>query len=272
AGPPAPRPAAAPPVERRPAAGGIGVLGGHLRSPASAAAVSGEPVVAALGGSAARHTVLAGGGARVITTEHALAALAGLGVTDADIVLSSGQELPIDDGSAACFVRAIDAAGLVEPGGTIDPLVVRGPVSVDDGRGGVIHAEPAAAADYHYSLDYGAGAPVLPQRVRWSGDAARFRKDIAPARTFSLRAEAEAMRAAGLFTAFTPADLPVVDDDGSLIDNDWRFDDEPARHKLLDLIGDLALVGRPILGRVMASRSGHALNHEMARTLLDRFG
>ena len=98
------------------------------------------------------------------------------------------------------------------------------------------------------------------------------------ARTFSLASEAAMMRSAGLFSGFTPRDLLVIDDDpaspgfGAAIDNRLHDDEEPARHKLLDLVGDLALVGRPILGEVHARKSGHRLHHEAARVLLDAFG
>jgi UDP-3-O-acyl-N-acetylglucosamine deacetylase len=80
------------------------------------------------------------------------------------------------------------------------------------------------------------------------------------------------MRAAGLFKDFSARDLVVVGEDGEPIENEWRLDDEPARHKLLDLVGDLALVGRPIVASVMAERSGHALTHELCRRIVMEAG
>ncbi len=254
----------------RPGGDGLAFLAGGERIPARAAFLSDEPVVPAFAQMPPRHTVLASGGARVITTEHALAALVGLGVTDAEIVLeggsSAGWELPIGDGSALAFVRAIGQAGLTDLGDA-EPLLITEVITVEDGRGGMIVAEPAAVPDYSYLLDYGDSGPLAKQTARWSGDAGAFADAVAPARTFSFAAEVEPMRALGLFEGFTPTDLLVLGDDGKSIDNELRFDDEPARHKLLDLIGDLALVGRPIVGRIAAYRSGHALNHAMARRL-----
>ena len=265
-------------VTLRPGKNGILFVVGGERVPAHVDHLSGDTVVAAFAQLPARHTVLARDGSRVITTEHVLAALAGMGVTDAEIVVEGGAdvgwEIPIDDGSAAAFVRAIEAAGTEEIG-ELEPLVIEKVVTAEDGRGGMIVAEPADTTAYSYLLDYagsgaGSGAggvPLEKQTAEWSGDAVEFAHAVAPARTFSFAPEVEQMRALGLFAGFTPRDLLVLGEDGLPIENELRFDDEPARHKLLDLIGDLALVGRPIVGRVSAYRSGHALNHEMARRL-----
>ena len=254
----------------RPGDDGIAFRAGGVRIPATIEHLSAQPVVAAFAQLPARHTVLASDGAQVITTEHVLAALAGLGVTDAELVLeggsSAGWEIPIGDGSAGACVSAIRAAGLKELG-EAEAMVITSVITVEDGRGGMIVAEPAAVPDYSYLLDYGDHAPIAKQTARWSGDAGVFADAVAPARTYSFAPEVEQMRALGLFTSFTTKDLLVLDDRGQPIDNTLRFDDEPARHKLLDLIGDLALVGRPIVGRIAAYRSGHALNHEMARRL-----
>lgn len=250
----------------RPGDDGIAFRVGGKRIPANIEHLSSEPVVQAFAQLPPRHTVLVKDGARVITTEHVLAALVGMGVTDAELVLEGGEEIPVDDGSAAAFVRAIESIGLKELGDA-EPLVISEVVTVEDGKGGMIVAEPSAVPEYSYLLEYGESAPLDKQTASWSGDAGAFASEVAPARTFSFAAEVDQMRALGLFTSFTPADLLVLDANGEPIENKMRFDDEPARHKLLDLIGDLALVGRPIVGRIAAYRSGHALNHEMARRL-----
>ncbi|MGP1273329.1 MAG: UDP-3-O-acyl-N-acetylglucosamine deacetylase [Phycisphaerales bacterium] len=266
-----------------PAAAGTGlvfVVAGR-RIPARIEHLETEPVVPAFASVPARHTNLSADGATAVTVEHALAALAGLGVADAELRLEdlddpsrTTVEVPIGDGSAQALVEALRHAGL-EPTELETPVIlVRETITVQDDAGGMLVAEPAALPDCSYLLDYGGtSAPVPKQSSRWTledADSRRtFAEQIAPARTFSLRAEAEQMQKLGLFASFTPADLLVLDDDGSPIDNSLRFENEPARHKLLDLIGDLALAGRPILGRVSAYRSGHALNHEMARRLAD---
>ena len=213
-----------------------------------------------------RCTTLGPAHAAVSTVEHLLSALAGLGVTDAFVEVS-GPELPILDGSSAPFVRAILDAGLRDAAPPLSAIRLRAPVVVEVG-GATISAEPAETFTASYSLDYGPGAPIRPQHAAWSGDPAAYASEIAPARTFCLRAEAEAMRAAGLFAHLTPRDLLVLDASGP-IDNTLRFPDEPARHKLLDLIGDLALLGRPLLARVRAERSGHALTHRLTAAILD---
>ena len=224
-----------------------------------------------------RHTAVTASGspeAVVYTTEHILAALIGMGITDARVELD-GAEVPIDDGSAVVFTDAIAGAGVrdTEPPTHVAPLTIDTTIVVSSPDGNAsITAEPLGPGErpsYRYELDYGQSAPVPPQSAEWHGDTADFRDNIAPARTFSLAAEAQQMQALGLFRSFSPKDLLVIDDAGTPIDNAWRGDAEPARHKLLDLIGDLALVGRPIHARVIAVRAGHALNHAMASALIE---
>jgi UDP-3-O-acyl N-acetylglucosamine deacetylase len=214
-----------------------------------------------------RCTILAAHGAFVITTEHVLSALAGLGVTDA-IVEVGGGELPAFDGSAEPFARAMLAAGLTDPEEGHPPLVLRSEIRVGGGDDGTIVATPRTApgGSRRYELDYGPFAPIPAQAAQWS-PGEDYIKRVAPARTFCLAQEAEAMRTAGLFRHLSPRDMLVIGPAGP-VDNAYRFADEPARHKLLDLIGDLALVGRPIQADIVARRSGHALNHALARALL----
>lgn len=221
-----------------------------------------------------RNTTLCGTQSRVVaTTEHVMSALAGLGLWHVDVHLE-GVECPILDGSAAGFV---DALREVPAGAPMPPLLLTRRVEVKDDRGASIVAEPLGdgeLARYTYELDYGAASPVRPQAASWDLSRSTYIHDVAPARTFSLLAEVEAARRAGLFAHLTPRDMLVVGDDGRPIDNAWRFPDagcvstEPARHKLLDLIGDLALLGRPLHARVVARRSGHALTHQFCRAVL----
>ncbi len=211
----------------------------------------------------------------VLTVEHALSACVGLGVWRATFE-TGVPELPIGDGSASMFVEPI-----VEIDDGANPpvaRVIRSAIRVVDPRDADswIEARPRNEAGclYTYELDYGpALARVLPaQRASIVLDGRRTReaytREVAPARTFCLAQEAEAMRSMGLFKGFTPRDLLVIGPEGP-IDNAWRFENEAARHKLLDLIGDLALVGGPIQGEIVAHRAGHALNHAMARAIVE---
>lgn len=221
-----------------------------------------------------RNTTLAtAGGGVVATVEHVLSALAGLGVWSARVHLDGGPETPILDGSALPFVEALRPV-LVATNAGPSPLVVREPVQVTRGDS-FIRAEPSPAdtpIEYTYSLDYGAGAAVRPQKATWGGTSEEFARAIAPARTFSLLAEARAARDAGLFKHLGPRDMLVIDDSGRPIDNEWRLEDEPARHKLLDLIGDLALLGRPLHAKLVAHKAGHSLAHEFCRAVRARVG
>jgi len=215
-------------------------------------------------------TTLAAGGAEVQMVEHLLSALAGLGV-DACIARVTAEELPGLDGSSRGFVEAIDHVGLEDLGQPVDPLVVTRTVRVED-AGGWIEATPPRHAGFfvEYELDYGPG-PIGRQSLALEITPETYRDSLAAARTFITLEDAERLRAAGLCPAATMQDLVVFGADGP-IDNCLRWPDECVRHKVLDLVGDLALVGRPLQAHVRASRSGHRLNAALAARLLDMFG
>jgi UDP-3-O-acyl-N-acetylglucosamine deacetylase len=118
-----------------------------------------------------------------------------------------------------------------------------------------------------YRLDYGLGAPIAPQTHTLTLCPHTFAREIAPCRTFLTQTEAHALRSQGIGRHLAPADLLVFGPRGP-IDNRTRFADEPARHKILDLFGDLALCGFDLAGHLVAYRSGHALNVELARQLV----
>jgi UDP-3-O-[3-hydroxymyristoyl] N-acetylglucosamine deacetylase/3-hydroxyacyl-[acyl-carrier-protein] dehydratase len=217
-----------------------------------------------------RRTVLKRGEASVELVEHCLSALAGLGVDNA-IVEVTGPELPAGDGSASIFVDAIRAAGIIGQHMPREPLVIREPVTVRDDHA-VVTALPAegAESEFLYVLDYGPGSPLGRQVHSFTLTPTAYIEQIAPARTFSTLPEARAAWDRGFFKHLSPKEMLVIGEKGP-VDNAYRFEHEPARHKLLDLVGDLALVGRPLKGRIVAVRSGHALNHRLARELVSRF-
>lgn len=199
--------------------------------------------------------------------EHVLAALFGLGVDNCEVGVTAA-EMPGCDGSALAFVQAIADAGLVAQEQPIEALVVAEPVRCESGDRW-IEARPPIGPNLsvEYNLDYGPDSPLGAQWAVADVTPDQFAAELAPARTFVLEAEAEAIRAQGLAGHVSPRDLLIFGADGP-IDNTLRFADECARHKALDVVGDLALAGRPIVGHVVACRSGHRLNADLVRALL----
>ncbi|MBL8761311.1 MAG: UDP-3-O-acyl-N-acetylglucosamine deacetylase [Phycisphaerae bacterium] len=204
----------------------------------------------------------------VATIEHVMSALAGLGVTDV-VVEVTGPEVPILDGSAGPIVEAILSAGLVEVGAA-PVMVLDRTIVVGEAPGATITIEPSERMEFEYRLDY-AGDSLPEQVSRFVADGAdgaeRYAREIAPARTFCLAREAEMLRKAGLFGHVTTRQMLVVGADGEPLENAWRMEREASRHKLLDLMGDLALAGVTVRGRVRSDRGGHALNARAAGTV-----
>jgi UDP-3-O-acyl N-acetylglucosamine deacetylase len=248
-------------VELLPAAAGAGIA--FLRT------VAGVPVRIPLAVEsrveATARTNLAAAGVRVQMVEHVASALAGLGI-DCCLVRVSAEELPGLDGSARDFVAAIDDAGIERLGPPLEPLVVREPCRVTDGDAWIEALPPVhPGLSVEYELDYGPG-PIGRQALAVRVTPETYRTELAAARTFIMDAEAERLRGAGLAGHVTTRDLVVFGSDGP-IDNPLRWPDECVRHKVLDLVGDLALAGRPIHAHVRASRSGHRLNAMLAARL-----
>jgi len=212
-----------------------------------------------------RRTTLKSGEVTIDTIEHCLSAIAGLRVDNA-IIEIDGPELPCGDGSAALFAEPMVEAGFEEQDAPRKVFRIREPIVIEEPEG-MIAAMPYDAEGMRvvYDLDYGAhGHLIRHQTFSYNVAEGNYLADIAPARTYSLRKEAEALQSAGLCKHLTPRDILVIGDDGRPIDNAYRFDDEPVRHKVLDVIGDLSLIGAPIQGRVLAVRSGHGLNRKLA--------
>jgi len=238
----------------RPAAVGTGVafvrddLGAAVRIPASV----GHRVDAV----ARTNLVVAGVGVQMV--EHVLSALAGLEVDCCEIHLTS-EELPGLDGSARAYVDAIDAAGVEGLGAPIEPIVVDHVVRVGDDSSVVEVGPPRfGGLDVEYELDHPIAA-IGSQRLALRLTPASYRAQLAGARTFLSTEEAERLQASGLGLSVGHRDLLVFGPDGP-IGNELRWPDECVRHKLLDLVGDLSLAGRPLHATVRACRSGHRLN------------
>lgn len=214
----------------------------------------------------ARRSSLRNGADSIETIEHCMSALNGLGI-DNIVIEVSGGELPGLDGSARLYVQALEEAGVVEQPAEKQFLRISEPIEVSDGTSTLIAAPPDGDEfQILYNLDYGPQGPIGRQLFSYRvGDD--YASVIAPARTFVLKQEAEALRQRGLGLHLKPADVLVLDSTGPM-DTQLRFPDECVRHKVLDLLGDLYLLGCGIRGKVIAYRSGHALNHMLVRRLL----
>jgi UDP-3-O-[3-hydroxymyristoyl] N-acetylglucosamine deacetylase/3-hydroxyacyl-[acyl-carrier-protein] dehydratase len=214
-----------------------------------------------------RRTTIQRGAATVEMVEHVMAALSGLEVDNCRVEIN-GPETPGCDGSSLAFVEAIQAAGFVEQDRPKGLLVIDRPVTVREGSS-VLSAHPGDSDKLvlTYNLDYGRQTPIGAQSLFVEVSPDSFRTELASSRTFLLEAEADALRKAGIGRRTTEADLLIFGPDGP-IGNKLRFKDECVRHKILDLVGDLALLDRDLAGHVVAHRSGHALNASLVRKLL----
>lgn len=213
-------------------------------------------------------TTLGAGNASVSTVEHLIAALHGYGI-DNVLVEVDGPEIPILDGSALPFVEAFIADG-VDPQGTPKQIlrVVEVVEARDPDENRWCRLEPHDGLAIDCSIEF--AHPLLrDQRMRFAGGPSAFAAEIAPARTFGLLADVEQMRSQGLALGGSLANAVVLGDDGVLNPEGLRFPDECVRHKVLDMIGDLALLGAPVLGRFRAHRSGHAFNLSLVRQALE---
>jgi len=216
----------------------------------------------------ARRTTLRRGATAIETCEHCLSAVAGLNI-DNLVIEIAGPELPGVDGSATPYVDALAGSGIIEQSQPRRVLTINEPITVQDGDA-MLAALPADEPFMQviYDLDYGPSSPIKKQLYAFSSDNGDYVHNIAPARTFVLEQEAVALRNAGLGKHLSEDDVLVIGQSGPLGRHGLRFEDEPVRHKIVDLIGDLALVGCTIRGRIVAYKSGHALNHQLARRLL----
>ena len=254
--------------------------------------VEGMPVIQAVAENVVntnRGTVIAAGDVTVSTIEHCMAALYAAGV-DNVLVQVNGAEVPILDGSAVEFVEKIQQAGLMEQAADKEFFVVRNKIEVVDEETG---AKLVVLPDDEFSVDVKINydSPVLGNQYATLEHLQDFGKEIAPSRTFVFVREIEQLIKANLIkggdldNAIVIYDSPLdqehldhiadmmgaprihVSQYGFINEKPLRWDNEPARHKLLDVIGDIALIGRPLKGRVLATRPGHSVNTRLAMAL-----
>ncbi len=217
-----------------------------------------------------RRTSIRDGTISINTIEHVLAAINGLGIDNVVIELDA-EEAPGLDGSSGPFTDALSAAGIEQQEAEKKIFVIDTPIAVSQGEA-MIAALPGEGdfLDILFDLDYSlisksVGRQVLAFRL-YADD---FSSQIAPARSFLLEQEAREFQARGWGSHLTAKDFLVMGPDGP-VDNELRFADEHVRHKIADLVGDLALLGRSLRGRIVAYRSGHSLNHQLVRKLAEQ--
>ncbi len=211
------------------------------------------------------NTTLTSGGRSVRTVEHLMSALHAFGITN--LLIKTDDEVPALDGSALEFCRQLTEAGVTDQDRTVEPIRITKPIVIgEEGEGcEFIRIEPADVLTIDYTLDY--PEPVGIQRVHFElSSPESYTREIAPARTFTFVKEFRKLCEMGLGAGGRLDNLILVDE-VKVVNTTLRFPNEFARHKVLDLIGDLYLFGRPIVGHVTASKTGHSDNLAMVKAI-----
>ncbi|MBI5333633.1 MAG: UDP-3-O-acyl-N-acetylglucosamine deacetylase [Burkholderiales bacterium] len=211
------------------------------------------------------------GAPKVNTVEHLMSACAGLGLDNLFVDITA-EEVPILDGSAGAFVYLLQSAGIELQNAPKRFLRVKKPVEVREGEGASLkwaRLEPYNGYKLAFEIDFDHPAvDQTGQRYEFDFATGQYKRDIARARTFGFTKDVEMMRSRGLGLGGSMDNAIVVDDYRVLNAEGLRYDDEFVKHKILDAIGDLYIVGRPLLAAYRAFRSGHALNNKLLRALL----
>ena len=216
-------------------------------------------------------STLSKGDARVLTVEHLMSACAGLGL-DNLIIDITAEEVPILDGSAASFVYLLQSAGVVEQDAPRRFIRIIRPVEVREGEGGNLkwaRLEPYHGYKLHFEIEFDHPAVgATGQSFEFDLGEGQYAREIARARTFGFTRDVEMMRSHGLARGGGLDNAIVMDDYKVLNADGLRYSDEFVKHKILDAIGDLYILGRPLLAAYSAFRSGHGLNNKLLRELL----
>jgi UDP-3-O-[3-hydroxymyristoyl] N-acetylglucosamine deacetylase len=216
-------------------------------------------------------STISNGGAKVRTVEHLMSACAGLGLDNLYVDITA-EEVPILDGSSASFVFLLQSAGIQLQQAPRRFIRVRRPVEVREGEGENLkwaRLEPYHGYKLSFEIDFDHRVvDSTGQRVEFDLSSGSYARDIARARTFGFTKDLEMMRASGLALGGGMDNAVVMDDYRILNSDGLRYDDEIVKHKILDAMGDLYLIGKPLLASYSAFRSGHALNNKLLRELL----
>ena len=216
-----------------------------------------------------RSTTIAVGSVKVHTVEHVISALTGMGVDNA-IIEMDANEPPIGDGSAAPYVECIKKAGIQDQDQLCSVFEVRDPIHIEVGNGSLITIVPDKA--FRVSCTQVGPEGKMTQYFSTEITPETYEREIAPARTFVFYEDVEPLLAKGLIKGGSLENAVVVRDNSVLSKEPLRFEDEFARHKILDVIGDLMLAGKRIMGHVICVKPGHGPNTQMARQLKKTFG
>lgn len=210
-------------------------------------------------------TTIKKGDAMVATVEHLMAAFSLMRI-DNVIVEIDGPEVPIMDGSASFFVKMIKEAGIIDQEGFRRYIVVKRPVMIES-SGSEAGIYPAAESRVTCSVDFNHQA-LEPQSLTVSTLSVVFEEDISDARTFGFLKDIDMLKASGLALGGSLENAVVIDESGIINEEGLRFPDELVRHKVLDSIGDLYLMGAPVIGHFMSYKGGHTLTHKLVSKLL----
>lgn len=218
-------------------------------------------------------STISNGGAKVHTVEHLMSACAGLGLDNLYVDITA-EEVPILDGSAASFVYLLQSAGIVQQKSPKRFIRVLRPIEVREGEGAQLKwARLDPFHGYKLSFEIEFDHPAVNstgQRVEFDFSSGQYAREIARARTFGFTRDVEMMRSHGLALGGGLDNAIVMDDVKVLNADGLRYQDEFVKHKILDAIGDLYILGKPLLAAYSAFRSGHALNNQLLRALLDQ--
>lgn len=249
-------------VRPAPANTGIVFVRTDIRDRDNRIPVSGEAVV-----EARLNTMIQNAdGVQLSTIEHLMAALCALGVSNA-VIEVDGPELPILDGSALPFVRLLDRAGFRRQEAPVRYVEILEPIRVEEGDKSAVLL-PCDRYEMRFEIEF--PTPVIGRQVvDFVVDEQTFRDEIMAARTFGFAHEVEALRQAGLARGGSLENAVVIDGDEILNPGGLRMEREFVRHKALDAIGDLYVLGAPLIGRYEGVKAGHALNNKLVRALLD---
>ena len=225
------------------------------------------PALAEYVGDTRLSSTLIDGDVRISTVEHLLSAMAGLGIDNAYIELSA-SEVPIMDGSAGPFVFLIQSAGVQEQEAPKRFIRIKKPILVEDGDKWA-KFEPFEGFKVSFTIDF--DHPVFQNRARQAEvdfSTTSFVREVSRARTFGFMRDIELLRSHNLALGGSLDNAVVVDDYRILNDDGLRYEDEFVKHKMLDAIGDLYLLGRSLIGAFSGYKSGHALNNKLLRALM----